>query len=1106
MLFSVLSQTNNGVEQVLAWLAETSLQLRNCRQVETLLETGVQHTQRLFEGDRVLICRASADWDGIVVAEAVAAGWPSLLNREIYLPRLSLQSSTFISNPAFIAIDQLTTSQLDAAEIAALTQCQVQGYLATPIWINAPHQQAGEGAPSLWGWLIVHQCQADCHWQPGHGRLLQQIATQIGDTLERLQLHQHLESVESQTAATAAKYQQATQACSIGVWDWDLQTNDIHLDPLLKAMLGYRDDEIRNHIDDWVQYVYEADLPAVMAAATEHLAGRSPAYRVEHRMVHREGHLVWVLAHGTAFRSPDGTPYRMVGTDIDITDRKMAELALAKQTQQEQAFNDVMQAVRKSLDLDTIFWEAAAAIADFLDGEVSIVQYLPTQGCWRHQVVYPHGTCQVTKPCVDVPDADNPFAEQLKRLEVVQVDDTAMIRDPINRQLAENSPHRAWLIVPISDKSTIWGALTLARSAQPLPWQTDEVQLAQRVADQLAIAIHQANLYRQLQSAHQRDALVLKSIGEGVWDWDPNEDVILDSDRYWEILGYAPHKQGLSSFVKELERIHPDDRAMVRHTAYQHLSTGEPFSMEFRMRHRQGDYLWIRARGQAVLNEQGHPIRMLGTIEDISDRVTAEVSLRQREAEFRTLAENSPDGILRMNAAQQIQYVNPTIERRMAMPQAELLGKHLSELGFSAPVLGQWQTAIDQAFDSGQEQQLETEELLPSGLYSFQSRIVPERDEPGEILSVLIVSRDITSLKRAQNALLRRVNHEYSLRMITQHIRKTLDFNAILATVVAEVQQALQADRTLVFQLMSDHSGVVMQERSRPEYPVTLAMRWEDEHFPPACYEFYQQGQGRIVEDITQDDWGACLAEFMQSVGVQSKMVAPVTQNQADGTVQVWGLLIVHACSTCRHWEADELELLQQVAQQLAIALQQSALHQQLLAANQELEYLSTTDGLTRIANRRRFDHTLTVEWQRAHREQQELTLILCDIDHFKQYNDTYGHPAGDDCLIGVAQTLQGCVNRSTDCVARYGGEEFGVILPQTNLAGAIVIVQHMQAAIAALHITHHTHPTSPHVTLSFGIAVAMPSSSLTVGELLKRADLALYQAKQAGRDCYAIV
>jgi PAS domain S-box-containing protein len=1001
-------------------------------------------------------------------------------SQDVYVPRVAAESTSSRLTAAAVAIDRVEGSQLGADEIASLTQSQVHAYLATPIWINAPPGAAGDNAPQLWGWLVVHQCRLGCSWRGVHGQVLQQIAAQIGSTLERLQLREQLESIQHQAAAvieqTEAKYQQATRACSIGVWDWDLQTNDIYLDPLLKEMLGYRDAEIRNHIDDWAQYVYAEDLPQVMTAATEHLEGRSPEYRVEHRMVHRDGSLRWVLAQGSALRTPDGTPYRMVGTDIDITDRKIAELALERQTQQERAFNDVVQAVRSSLNLETIFVRAAESISAFLAGEVAIVQYLPAEECWRHQVVFNQGTREVAKLHIDVPDADNPFAERLRRFEIVQVDNTATIQDSVNRRLAETTPYRAWLIVPIRVEGAVWGSLTLARLDQTQPWLADTTQWAQRMADQLAIAIHQASLYQQLQAAHERDRLVLHSIGEGVWDRDLSTDQVLASDRYWEILGYDPQIQGASTFSAEIARIHPKDQPNVQAMLQHHLSTSEPFSIEYRVQHRQGHYLWMRARGQAVWDEQGHPVRMLGTIEDISDRkqaqfdleqtrnllqqvldhlpicvfakaadtlqftlwnpactqllgytqeealgrtdydlfpqaqaercqeddreaiashhlwkqpeevitnktgqscithnrkvavydaagkaqlvigiveditarVTAENALRQREEEFRTLAENSPDGIFRVDTELRLQYVNPIVEKLLATPRTELIGKRITELSLPTASIAQWQTVITKAIESSQEQQLELKETYPTGNYSFLSRVVPERNVKGDITSVLVVSRDITSLQRAQKALLRRVNQEHSLRMITQHMRESLDLDAILTTAVAEVQLALKADRTLIFQLTSDHSGVVIQESVRLEYPATLEMRWEDEHFPAACYEFYQQGQGRIVNDIAQDDWGACLTQFMQTVGVQSKMVAPITQNQPDGTVQVWGLIITHACATRRHWKPDELDLLQQVAQQLAIALQQSELHQRLLTANQELEHLSSTDGLTR--------------------------------------------------------------------------------------------------------------------------------------------------------------
>jgi len=175
-------------------------------------------------------------------------------------------------------------------------------------------------------------------------------------------------------------------------------------------------------------------------------------------------------------------------------------------------------------------------------------------------------------------------------------------------------------------------------------------------------------------------------------------------------------------------------------------------------------------------------------------------------------------------------------------------------------------------------------------------------------------------------------------------------------------------------------------------------------------------------------------------------------------------------------------------------------LARQLDAANQELRRISASDGLTGIANRRFFDTMLEREWRRSRRTGQSLSLILCDIDFFKQYNDKLGHLAGDDCLRRVAETLSASLARGGDAPARYGGEEFVVILPETPLHGALIVAEKARQAICDLKIPH---PTSPHgcVTMSMGIAEWLPGENDAPGQLIQAADQALYQAKAAGRN-----
>lgn len=174
-----------------------------------------------------------------------------------------------------------------------------------------------------------------------------------------------------------------------------------------------------------------------------------------------------------------------------------------------------------------------------------------------------------------------------------------------------------------------------------------------------------------------------------------------------------------------------------------------------------------------------------------------------------------------------------------------------------------------------------------------------------------------------------------------------------------------------------------------------------------------------------------------------------------------------------------------------------------LKAANQELQRLVSLDSLTQIANRRRFDEYFSQEWQRGLREQLPLSLILCDVDYFKQYNDTYGHPMGDRCLHAVAGAIERAVKRPADLVARYGGEEFVIVLPNTELMGAVQVAQLIQQEVRQLCIPHNSSSVSQFVTLSLGIASQIPQSQNSPEMLLAVTDRSLYHAKERGRNTY---
>jgi diguanylate cyclase (GGDEF)-like protein/PAS domain S-box-containing protein len=169
--------------------------------------------------------------------------------------------------------------------------------------------------------------------------------------------------------------------------------------------------------------------------------------------------------------------------------------------------------------------------------------------------------------------------------------------------------------------------------------------------------------------------------------------------------------------------------------------------------------------------------------------------------------------------------------------------------------------------------------------------------------------------------------------------------------------------------------------------------------------------------------------------------------------------------------------------------------------ANEELQRLAALDDLTQIANRRRFDERLNEEWRRARRDGTPLGMVIVDIDYFKLYNDTYGHVRGDEILYAVAQAISATLKRPMDMVARYGGEEFAILLPSTDLPGAIQVAHEVKSAIQALQIKHRASKVGEHLTLSLGVTSLLPAGEAPGRVIVESADRALYKAKALGRD-----
>jgi diguanylate cyclase (GGDEF)-like protein len=215
----------------------------------------------------------------------------------------------------------------------------------------------------------------------------------------------------------------------------------------------------------------------------------------------------------------------------------------------------------------------------------------------------------------------------------------------------------------------------------------------------------------------------------------------------------------------------------------------------------------------------------------------------------------------------------------------------------------------------------------------------------------------------------------------------------------------------------------------------------------------------------------------------------------------------------------ERVEVIRLLAAQAAVAIENARLYEQvqdysrtleqkvaertarLEQLNRELQGLADRDGLTGVANRRRGDAYLAEVWTRLRREKQPLSVMMLDVDHFKAFNDHYGHQAGDECLTVVAGTLQDELLRTSDMVARYGGEEFMLILPNTDGESAALLAEKVRRAVESLTIAHAHSSAGTVVTVSVGVATILPASDEGAEHLLREADIALYRAKRLGRN-----
>lgn len=377
------------------------------------------------------------------------------------------------------------------------------------------------------------------------------------------------------------------------------------------------------------------------------------------------------------------------------------------------------------------------------------------------------------------------------------------------------------------------------------------------------------------------------------------------------------------------------------------------------------------------------------------------------------------------------------------------------------------------------------------------------------------IARQQTEFNHRQQAL---------MKQMLDRIRNSIDLEEILKTTATVIQQYCQSDRVLIYRCETSQlaeTTVVSRSLNAELDRLAIEQFISAVNFSSLRSILSKSAAVRGVEDtFAASSTGL---QVIEPQLVRSYLILPVWVEEStycdyEDLIQLnnnqtiisqneglWGMVVVYNIHKTRRWQDWEISFLQRLTTQVTVAIQHSQLCCRLQTANQKLQKLAILDGLTGIANRRYFDLVLKKEWQRLAREQQPLSLILCDIDYFKLYNDTYGHSSGDRCLQKVAQILMQSTRRPADLAARYGGEEFALILPNTDAPGALFIAHKISQQLGLKRIPHQQSKVSNIVTLSIGVATKIPDALQPDSTIIEIADNLLYKAKEAGRNQLAV-
>ncbi len=911
---------------------------------------------------------------------------------------------------------------------------------------KAAHFEYQHKTPTGEHWLSATIC-----WVPGNFPL-PRCCYVLEDITERKRTEETLRH-------TTQNLLESQRIAHLGNWDFHVITQKMTCSEEVFRILGLDPGSDEPSLEEWVEMIHPDDREH-HHNILQHSLNTGEYFDIEYRLLHPDGELRYLHTQGEVIQNEQNQAIRLFGVVIDRTEQKLAEEALCASEARYRALVEQMPAVVYTVTV------GEASMPLYISPRIEQIlgytsdEWMSNPQLWC-QCLHPDDREQMSRRLENLPSHNRPFVSEYRLLTRNQ--DVLWVQD-------------AAVVIRDEDQT-------------PILLQGVMLDITERKHTEVA-----------LRQSEERFSSLIRNLSVGVTLHNAQGEVLLCNPKAWQLLGLSEGELlGITCLPSEWKIIyedgspfpysaHPVPQAIVTRQAVKNVLMG---IYRPGVNREERELIWILVNAEPQLTAEGTVENVICTFSDITILKQVQEDLRTSEQLYRTIAHNFPNGTIFL-FDQNLRYLVAdgqglaSLQLRREQLEGYTLSEALSsEIYISVEPL--YQTALA---GSERVEEIEYEDQI------YLIRAVPIRNEEGDVILGMIVSQNITEQKQVELAL-QRANHnlaeinqrlEKSVQELEQRHRESAIINQMIEFLQAchGVEEAYGPISEFLKQLFPGCAGAVLLSDQKANKVESMAAFGELAvgELSLDFDECWALRRGQIHLANRNQSGLFCSHVHQDPLPSASLCIPTIVQGQ------VFGLLYLRT-QQAEGLSKGQQQLAQTVAEQISLGLSN-------LQLREELHNQSIRDPLTGLFNRRYLKEFLQKEVLRSQRSGQPLGIIMVDIDHFKQFNDSFGHEAGDLVLQEVARFLQRKI-RLSDIACRYGGEEMTLILPEMSLEAVQARANQLCDGIRQLELSYQGKDLG-RITASFGVA-CFPDQGLTPEAVIKKADEALYQAKNQGRN-----